>query len=53
MKIGFTINLGDDESMRIDLSEFDNPEACIDEISRALLKSNIPKVMEFRRALLK
>ena len=53
MKIGFTINLGEYESMRIDSSEFDSPEACIDEIGNALIRTNNLKAKAFGETLLK
>ncbi len=36
MKVGFTVNLGNYESMRIESSEYDHLEDCLEEIWMAL-----------------
>jgi len=49
MKLGYTINLGHYESLRIDSSEHDTIEECVTELYEALskLSLNNPAIMTF------
>ncbi len=50
MKVGFTINLGDYENMRIESSEYQYLEDCLEEVWMALKATNVadePAVKRF------
>jgi len=53
MKIAVTVNLGNYENIRVESSEYDDADTCIDEIREALVKIREPRVDDFIRRVFK
>lgn len=53
MKIAVTVNLGNYENIRVESSEYDDADECIDEIKEALARIREPIVEDFIRRVFK
>ena len=53
MKIGFTVNLGNDESMYVESSEQETGQDALSEVVEFLRRVQEPHVQEFTKELLK